>query len=135
MSQFPYQPQQQQPAWVEGRTAQTAERERDFIRSVYGWMFGGLLLTAAASMWVVVSPAMQRIVASSWLFLVIAELGIVFFLSFRIMKMSAGAAASSFLVFSLLNGLTLSSIFFVYTSASIFQAFISASAFMTAVGL
>lgn len=135
MSQFPYQPQQQQPAWVEGRTAQTAEREREFIRSVYGWMFGGLLLTAAASMWVVVSPAMQRIVASSWMFLVIAELGIVFFLSFRIMKMSAGAAAASFLVFSLLNGLTLSSIFFVYTTASIFQAFISASAMFGAMSI
>ncbi|HEX7705083.1 MAG TPA: Bax inhibitor-1/YccA family protein [Thermoanaerobaculia bacterium] len=135
MSQFPYQPQQQQPAWVEGRTAQTAEREREFIRSVYGWMFGGLLLTAAASLWVVMSPAMQRIVSSTWLFLVIAELGIVFFLSFRIMKMSAGAAASAFLVFSLLNGLTLSAIFFVYTTASIFQAFVSAGAMFGAMSV
>jgi uncharacterized protein len=135
MSQFPYQPQQQQPAWVEGRTAQTAEREREFIRSVYGWMFGGLLLTAAASLWVVMSPAMQRIVSSTWLFLVIAELGIVFFLSFRIMKMSAGAAAAAFLVFSLLNGLTLSAIFFVYTTASIFQAFVSAGAMFGAMSV
>ena len=126
MSQFPH--QRQAPAWVEGRTAQTAERERDFIRSVYGWMFGGLLLTAAAAFWVLASPAMQSIVSSAWLFLVIAELGIVFFLSFRIMKMSAGTAAGAFLVFSLLNGLTLSSIFFVYTTASIFQAFVSAGA-------
>jgi uncharacterized protein len=135
MSQFPYQPQPQQPGWIDGRTAQTAEREREFIRSVYGWMFGGLLLTAAAAMWVVMSPAMQQIVASTWLFLVIAELGIVFFLSFRITKMSAGAAASSFLVFSLLNGLTLSAIFFVYTSASIFQAFISAGAMFGAMSV
>jgi uncharacterized protein len=135
MSQFPYQPQQQQPAWVEGRTAQTAEREREFIRSVYGWMFGGLLLTAAASLWVVMSPAMQRIVSSTWLFLVIAELGIVFFLSFRIMKMSAGAAAAAFLVFSLRNGLTLSAIFFVYTTASIFQAFVSAGAMFGAMSV
>src|SRR5688500_10349871 len=31
----------------------TRERERTFIRAAYGWMFGGLLLTAAAAAWVV----------------------------------------------------------------------------------
>jgi uncharacterized protein len=128
MSQFPYRPQQ--PAWIEGRTAQTAEIERSFIRSVYAWMFGGLLLTAAASYWVVASPAMKQLIygnrAMPWV-LLIAELGLVMFLSFRITKISAGAAASIFLVFSLLNGLTLSSIFFVYTTGTIFQAFVSAA--------
>src|SRR5687767_3608445 len=62
MSQFPYQPQQQKPAWVDARTADTAERERTFIRSVYAWMFGGLILTALAAMWVVNSPAMQKLI-------------------------------------------------------------------------
>ncbi len=128
MSQHPYQPQQ--PAWIDGRTAQTAERERTFIRSVYAWMFGGLLLTAAAAWWVVESPAMQQAIfgnrAVPWV-LMLAELGLVMYLSFRITKMSAGAAASTFLIFSLLNGLTLSSIFFVYTHADIFQAFLTAA--------
>jgi len=41
--------------------------------------------------------------------------------------MSAATAASAFLVYSLLNGLTLSVIFFVYTQAAIFQAFVSAA--------
>jgi hypothetical protein len=49
MSNFPYGSQQQQPAWIDASTAQTAERERSFIRSVYGWMFGGLMLTATRS--------------------------------------------------------------------------------------
>jgi len=128
MSQYPFQPQQ--PAWVDGRTAQTAERERTFLRSVYAWMFGGLLLTAAASYWVVKSQAMQQLIYGNrmmpWV-LMLAELGLVMYLSFRITKMSAGAAASTFLVFSLLNGLTLSSIFFVYTQASIVQAFLTAA--------
>ena len=35
----------QQPAWISASTVQSAERERAFFRSVYSWMFGGLLLT------------------------------------------------------------------------------------------
>ena len=128
MSQFP--DRQQQPAWIDGRTAQTAERERSFIRSVYAWMTGGLLLTAAAAWWVVNSPAMQQIIfgnrAMPWI-LMFAELGLVMYLSFRITKMSPGAAASTFLVFALLNGLTLSSIFFVYRMPDIFLAFVTSA--------
>lgn len=127
MSNYPY---QQQPAWIDGRTAMTAERERTFIRSVYAWMFAGLLLTAGAAWWVVESKAMQQLIfgnrAMVWV-LMIAEFALVLFLSFRITKMSAGTAASTFLVFSLLNGLTLSSIFFVYARADIFQAFLTAA--------
>lgn len=127
MSNYPY---QQQPAWVDGRTAQTAERERTFIRSVYAWMFAGLLLTAAAAWWVVQSTAMQQLIFGNrymvWV-LMIAEFGLVMFLSFRITKMSAGTAASTFMVFSLLNGLTLSSIFFVYTRGDITLAFLTAA--------
>jgi hypothetical protein len=127
MSQFPH--QTSQPAWIDGRTAETAERERTFIRSVYAWMFGGLLLTAAASLWVVSSQSMQQLIFGTplrWV-LIIGELGLVMFLSFRITKMSPAAAASSFLVFSLLNGLTLSVIFLVYSQASIAQAFLTAA--------
>jgi FtsH-binding integral membrane protein len=127
MSQYPYRPQQ--PAWIDGRTADVAERERTFIRSVYAWMAGGLLLTAAAAMWVLYSPAMQQLIFGTplrWV-LLFSELGLVFYLSFRITKMSPGTAASVFLVFSLLNGLTLSSIFFVYTNAAIYSAFFTAA--------
>jgi FtsH-binding integral membrane protein len=56
-----------------------------------------------------------------------AELGIVLFLSVRLTRMSPAAAASAFLVFALLNGLTLSAIFFVYTLGTIFQAFVVAA--------
>ena len=127
MSQYPDRPQE--PAWIDARTADVAERERTFIRSVYAWMFGGLILTALAAMWVVASPAMQQLIFTTplrWV-LLFAELGLVFYLSFRITKMSAGTAASVFLVFSLLNGLTLSSIFFVYSQGNIARAFLTAA--------
>jgi FtsH-binding integral membrane protein len=126
MSQYPH--QVSQPAWIDGRTAETAERERTFIRSVYAWMFGGLMVTAASALLVVSSPAMQRLIFGTPLRwgLLLGELGLVMFLSFRITRMSPATAAISFLAFSLLNGLTLSAIFFVYSQASIAQAFVTA---------
>ncbi|HEX7418735.1 MAG TPA: Bax inhibitor-1/YccA family protein [Thermoanaerobaculia bacterium] len=137
MSQFPYQ-SQQQPAWIDGSTAETQIRVRAFFRSVYGWMFGGLLLTTLAALWVVSSAPMQQLIlgnrAMPWA-LFLGEIGIVAFLSFRVTKMSAAAAASAFLVFSLLNGLSLSVIFFVYTSASLVQAFASAAAMFGAMAV
>lgn len=114
---------------------QARTNEREFIRSVYAWMFGGLLLTAMAAAWVVFSTPMQQFVQSTWLFLVIAELGMVFYLSFRINRMSPAAAASIFLVYSLLNGLTLSAIFFVYSLGSIFQAFVVAGGMFAAMSI
>jgi FtsH-binding integral membrane protein len=123
MSNFP---DGKQPAWISASAADTNTQVQSFIRSVYAWMFGGLLLTAAAAWWVVQSPAMQQLIfgnrAMPWV-LMAAELGLVIYLSFRITKMSPGAAASTFLVFALLNGLTLSSIFFVYQMPDIFLAF------------
>jgi FtsH-binding integral membrane protein len=136
MSQFPY--RGEQPAWIDGaRPADTAVREREFIRSVYAWMFGGLILTSLAALWVVNSVAMQKLIFGTplrWVLLV-AELGLVFYLSFRITKMAPATAASVFLVFSLLNGLTLSAIFFVYPTANIYLAFFTAAGMFGAMSI
>src|ERR1043166_8182966 len=104
---------QPQPAWISASTAETGMRVRAFIRSVYAWMFGGLLLTAFASVWVVSSPAMQQLVRNPMVLigLIIAEFGLVFAISFGLKRFSAATAASMFLVYALLNGLTLSFIF------------------------
>ena len=60
----------------------------------------------------------------------LAPLGMVFFLSARINKMSVSGAQTAFWVFAGLMGLSLSSIFLVYTTASIVQTFfITATAF------
>jgi FtsH-binding integral membrane protein len=119
---------QPQPAWISASTAETGMRVRAFIRSVYAWMFGGLLLTAFASVWVVSSPAMQQLVRNPMVLigLIIAEFGLVFAISFGLKRFSAATAASMFLVYALLNGLTLSFIFWAYTTSSIVQAFVVA---------
>jgi FtsH-binding integral membrane protein len=127
-----------QPAWISASTAETETRTRSFVRSVYGWMFGGLLLTALAALWVVSSPAMQQIVIANPIVrigLIVAELGIVFWLSLRVMTMAPGTAAGAFLVYSFLNGLTLSVIFWAYTGGSIVQAFVTAAGMFAAMSI
>jgi FtsH-binding integral membrane protein len=60
----------------------------------------------------------------------LAPLGMVFFLSARIQKMSVSGAQMAFWAFAALMGISLSSIFLVYTAASIVQTFfITATAF------
>ena len=62
--------------------------------------------------------------------IMLAPLGMVFFLSARVHAMSVSAAQTSFWIFAGLMGLSLSSIFLVYTSASIVQTFfVTAAAF------
>jgi FtsH-binding integral membrane protein len=120
---------QPQPAWISASTAETGMRVRAFIRSVYAWMFGGLLLTAFSSVWVVSSKSMQQLIFGNravLIVLIIAEFGLVIAISAGMRRFSAATAASMFLIYSLLNGLTLSAIFFVYSGASIMQAFVVA---------
>ena len=125
MSQF-----NPQPAWISASTAESESRVRAFVKSVYAWMFGGLLLTAFASMWVWTSPAMKQLIFGNRFMIFVlfgAELLLVFGISAGLRRLSPAAAASMFLVYSLLNGLTLSAILFIYTQTSIVQAFATAA--------
>ena len=129
MSQYTHRPEQ--PAWISASTADSDVRVREFIRGVYAWMFGGLAITAAAAAWVFFSPAMQAIVLQNRIVfygLLFAEFGLAMWVQVRITRMQASTAASAFLIYSLLNGLTLSVILFIYTQTAIFQAFITAAA-------
>ena len=81
----------------------------------------GMYLTPLGQM-IYVSPL-------KWV-IMLAPLGFVFFLSWRIYKMSVGAAQIAFWVFAAAMGASLSSIFLVYTGQSITQVFfVTAAAF------
>ena len=93
-------------------------------------MFGGLLVTAITSLAASADPNLQRTLATSpaiMIVLMLAELGLVFFISARITQMSYGTAIGSFLLYSALNGVTFSIIFLIYASSTIFSAFLSTS--------
>lgn len=114
------------PAWISASTADLEMRTRAFIRSVYGWMTVGLAATAFATLWVVSSPMMQALVLRNpivMIGLIIAELGIVVFMSVKQQTIAASTASAMFLVYSFLNGLTLSVVAFIYTRSSITLAF------------
>jgi len=92
---------------------------------VYAWMTAGLLTTGAVAFFVA-NTGLAAVLAGSpiiYFGLFIVELIIVFVLSARIGKMSAGMATGMFMGYSLLNGLTLSIIFLIYTSVSIASTF------------
>lgn len=97
-----------------------------FMRGVYGWMCGGLLITAATAWAVASSPGLAAAVLANraifWV-LALAQLGIVFALSARVDRMSSGAASALFALYSALTGVTLSTILLVFTGESVFTTF------------
>lgn len=102
-----------------------------FVRNVYQWMAGGLALTAATALLIVSSPALlMNLVMNrgAFLGLMLAELGLVVWLSGWIERMSVRTASWAFLGYSVLNGATLSVIFVAYTGTSIALTFVTAAA-------
>ncbi len=96
-----------------------------FLAKVFNWMAIGLAITGGVAFLTAESGLARSLVTSPLFFiLVIAELGMVFYLSARIEKLQPGTATGLFLGYSLLNGLTLSTIFLAYTHASIAGTFL-----------
>lgn len=108
-----------------------------FMRGVYGWMSLGLLLTAGTAWFVAASPFGAMLLQRPMLamVLVFAQFGLVIALSAAIHKLSGTVATLMFAAYSALTGVTLSSIFFVYSMASIFQAFIVAAGMFGAMSI
>ncbi len=109
---------------------------RNYMLRVYNYMAGGLAITGvvaylAAATGFYVSIAQTPLI---WV-VVLAPLGMVLFLSFRIQKMSMGAAQATFWGFAALMGLSLSYIFLVYTGTSIAQVFFITAATFLAMSL
>lgn len=119
MNEFPFVGDQRQAA-IE------AEHAR-FITKVYGWMAIGLALTGAVSYLVASSPAILQIIYGNKLVfwgLVIGELLMVGYLAAAVNRMSAATATLVYMLYAVVNGLTLSGIFLIYTSTSIVGTFL-----------
>lgn len=98
-----------------------------FLAKVFNWMAIGMALTAGAAFIVATSPAAQAVIFGNKLVfygLIFGELGLVFYLSARVEKLSAQTATGLFIGYALLNGLTLSAILLRYTGASIAATFL-----------
>lgn len=107
---------------------------RDFMYKVYGWMAVALGITAGVAYWVSATPTVFNTIMNSPLVfvLLLAQLGLVFFLSWRIAHMEYATALVSFLAYSAISGVTFSVYFYLYTMASIYLAFaITAGTFLS----
>lgn len=106
------------PAPLGSSPVQISSREvADYVSKVFGWMFLGLLLTAVSSLVSALVPQVQQLLQTSRflsLGLLLANLGIVVFISARFAKMNYAALLGSFLVYSVINGVVLSLIFSFY---------------------
>ncbi|HEX5455160.1 MAG TPA: Bax inhibitor-1/YccA family protein [Stellaceae bacterium] len=103
---------------------------------VYNFMAAGLALTGLVAYGAIVTGFYQLIAGTPLIWLVIlAPLGLVMWLSFRIDRMSAGAAQAAFWFYAGLMGLSLAGIFLVFTGASIARVFFITAATFAATSL
>lgn len=106
-----------------------AETKRFFVR-VYGWMTLALIITGLTAFRTATSPEiLDFIFGQKFVFygLLILELVLVGFLVGAINRMTAVTATIVFALYSILNGLTLASIFFLFTTESIATVFFIAA--------
>ena len=116
---------------ISALSQRTEVQVNEFVRSVYNWMCIGLGLTGLVALYVSGNETILRLVFGNRLIffgLIIAELALVFSIGGMVNRMSAATATSLFVVYSALNGVTLSFIFLVYARASIVSTFFICSA-------
>lgn len=109
-------------------TGTTASRaaQASLMRSVYVWMTLALVITGLTAMYVAKSMTLIQLMMENSLFfwgLLLAEVGVVVYLTARIHRMAFSTATVLFILYSLLNGVTLSVLFLVYTLSSIATTF------------
>jgi len=102
---------------------------RSYMLSVYNYMTSGILLTGIVALLFATSGMAEQVLNTPlrWL-IMLAPLGFVMAMSFGLHKMSTGTLQTLFWAFAVAMGLSMSSIFLVYTGASIAQTFFAVSA-------
>ena len=96
------------------------------MRKVYLWMTMALMITGIIAAGVANSPNILALIYSSQVVMwgiIIAEFGLVMYISARLEKLSLSTATTLFALYSILNGVMLSSIFLLYSTAIISKVF------------
>ncbi|MBQ9538741.1 MAG: Bax inhibitor-1/YccA family protein [Treponema sp.] len=113
-----------------GYAAERESEQRKFLAGTYGWMAVALLISAASAFITANSVTLLRLIFTSWHYWVLyaGELALVWWLSASIRKISLTTAIFGFLAYSVLNGMSIASIFYIYRIDSIAVVFISCAA-------
>lgn len=105
--------------------------ESAFFRNVYAWMSAGLGITGLTALYTFTNPYLFSLIFSSsigFYGLIIGQLLLVMAFSGLISRVSFGAGLLMYLAYSMLNGLTLSAIFLIYSLGSIATTFLITTA-------
>ena len=97
-----------------------------YLTRVYNWMALALFITGLVAYYAATSEQIKNLIfTSKFIFygLIIGELLLVVYLSRAIQKISQNTAIMVFLLYAMLNGLTMSVIFMIYTTSSIASTF------------
>ena len=108
------------------------------MRNVYIWMTLALVITGLTAMVTAKSEALMTFIfTNNWAFiaLMILQLGLVFYFSARINRMSFSTATAVFILYSAITGLTFSSIFVVFSMNSIATTFFITAGMFAAMAL
>lgn len=111
---------------VEGRRFAPSVSFPVLMRKVYTWMTLAMIITGLTAYYVASSPALFTMIFGNRLVffgLIIAELALVFGISGMVNKLSITVATLMFILYSVINGATLASLFILYTQESMGQVF------------
>ena len=94
--------------------------KNNILSKVFGWMFVGLLLTFVTGYYVASNEYTFYKIFSGGIYFIFAiiEIGLVIFLSARVHKMQPNTAKIVFMLYSIVSGLTFSSIFQYFSGIS-----------------
>lgn len=113
-------------------------RETNLMYRVYAWMCVALAITAATAYYVASSPAIINTIFNNSIVLIglfLGQLALVIVITSLLNRMSFAMAAGLFILYAATLGVTLSSIFLVYTYTSIFATFLVTSAMFGAMAI
>lgn len=108
------------------------------LKNVYSWMSFALVISGLTAMIVASNPAILSVVFAnniSVLLMFLAQFGLIWFISSRINSISSLTATILFIIYSILTGITLSSVFLVFTQESITSVFFISAGTFAAVSL
>lgn len=111
------------------------ELSNTFLIQSFGWMFAGLLLTAAISAVVAVNPSLIATVGRSWWVLIIGQLVLGIGIQALLPRLNATLALGLFFVFAATMGLTVGVIVSLYKVESVITSFLGASAMFGAAAI
>lgn len=105
------------------------DRLRPLLRSVFGWMLLGLLVTTSVAVLTSTNSALLELRANPAVVIgsFVGQIALVFIISLAMPRLSPGVAAGLFLLYSGLMGFSLSMVFFYFDIGSLVTAFATAT--------